>query len=126
MSRTVRLLLWVVGSEALTVAGIVAARVYLDAPTWLLVTLLFLGAVGALVGFALFFREVAREASEARTVTVTLPKKLVDTLDEFARRDGVNLDVLLYRWLGARVREEIDSLAAKRVGNNPCGEEPLI
>lgn len=45
-------------------------------------------------------------ADEAVAVSLRLPRRMVDVLTEFARRQGVSYPVLVERWLNDRIRHE--------------------
>jgi hypothetical protein len=59
--------------------------------------------------------EAVARASEAVEVSLRLPGRMVGLLEEFARRDGVSLGVLIKRWLDARLGSEA---AKRRAGAN--------
>jgi hypothetical protein len=50
--------------------------------------------------------EAVPRAGETVSISVRLPRVMLDLLREFARREGVGYQVLMKRWLDARLREE--------------------
>lgn len=55
-------------------------------------------------------------AGESVAVSIRLPKKLLNILKEFARREGIGYQVLMKRWLDERVRGEYQRV---KVGRQP-------
>jgi len=44
--------------------------------------------------------------AESVAISLRLPKKMLDILREFARREGIGYQVLMKRWLDDRIRRE--------------------
>jgi hypothetical protein len=49
-------------------------------------------------------------AKESVSISIRLPRQMVEILKEFARRSGLGYQVLMKRWLDDRIRQERDRL----------------
>jgi hypothetical protein len=50
--------------------------------------------------------EAVPRAGDSLSISIRLPRRMVTILEEFARRSGVDYQVLMKRWLDERIREE--------------------
>jgi len=50
--------------------------------------------------------EAVPRANESMQINIRLPIKMVEILQEFARRAGIDYQVLMKRWLDDRIRQE--------------------
>jgi len=55
--------------------------------------------------------EALPPSAVSKTISVRVPERMLATLKEFARREGIGYQVLMKRWLDDRIRRERDSLA---------------
>ena len=49
-------------------------------------------------------------AKESVSLSIRLPRRMVEVLEEFARRSGIGCQVLIKRWLDERIRQERECL----------------
>ena len=49
-------------------------------------------------------------AKESVSISIRLPRLMVEVLKEFARRSGIGYQVLMKRWLDERIRKEREQL----------------
>lgn len=68
--------------------------------------------------------EAVPRHSQSVSVTIRLPKLMLDLLREFAQREGVGYQVLMKRWLDDRIRREAQ--AVRRVGAVVLLQHPEI
>lgn len=59
--------------------------------------------------------EAAPGDDEATTVSLTMPKVMLIVLTDLAKREGIGLDVLVNRWVDARIKQEatLDNMKEK-------------
>ena len=50
--------------------------------------------------------ESVPRAKESVSISIRLPRLMVEVLKEFARRSGIGYQVLMKRWLDERIRQE--------------------
>jgi hypothetical protein len=59
--------------------------------------------------------EAVPRQGETASISMRVPKAMLNILREFARREGVGYQVLMKRWLDQRIREEAKSVQRRAV-----------
>ena len=54
--------------------------------------------------------EAVPRYAESTSINLRMPSKMLEILQEFARREGISVQVLINRWLDDRIRRERDKL----------------
>ena len=55
--------------------------------------------------------EAVPRYAESTSISVSMPSKMLEILQEFARREGVGVQVLMNRWLHDRIMDERSKLS---------------
>ena len=69
--------------------------------------------------------EAVPRSAESVAISLHLPKKMLDILREFARREGVGYQVLMKKWLDERIRREAVEPSRPALRSRLSGHPPV-